>query len=571
MKKKIIYSLLTLVGLGFASCDFLDKLPDQRAEIDTQDKVRQLLVTAYTDADYALICEMSSDQIIDNNAYRGLTEAAADEFHNEVFAWKDVVSNTAQDSPQYFWQGAYSAIAAANAALAAIEEIEAKDPTVDMSAERAEAYLSRAYHHFILVNVFGQAYIDENQTDLGVPYAEEPETTVYGDYKRLTVPQVYAKIKTDLEEGLKYVNDALYSVPKYHFNEKAAYAFAARFYLYMRDYDKVIEYANKVLGGSPEVALTLLRDANYIKENTTYPDNELYEWINVDRNFTLMILPTYSNFTLLFFYPRYGVNGSAKEATFDSSGPNWDNRFPGFTAWSFGANYGALCAKAYYLFEYSDKIAGIGMYHRVRAEFTTNETLLCLAEALVYKGQHDLARQYLQAWTKANTIQKPLTNVQIETMYGGSMGMAFVDDLSNAANMGNTQFDALTSLQQAMIRCILHFRRIETIHDGLRWFDIKRYGIEITHDIAKVGEVTLTWNDPRRAIQLPQDVITSGLEANPRAGDNKGSGMMMPAVDGPVEHPFVISTRPLVKETSDRPNLNMDGLNNIKDKVLSKF
>ena len=35
MKKLIIYSLLTLVGFGFASCeDFLNKLPDQRAEIE---------------------------------------------------------------------------------------------------------------------------------------------------------------------------------------------------------------------------------------------------------------------------------------------------------------------------------------------------------------------------------------------------------------------------------------------------------------------------------------------------------------------------------------------------------
>lgn len=547
MKKTFIYSLLILVGATFASCNFLDKSPDQRAEIDTQDKVRQLLVTAYMDADYALMCELSSDQMIDNNAYRGLTEAAADLSYNEIFEWKDVVSNTAQDSPQYFWQGAYAAIAAANAALDAIEKLEAEDPTLDMSAERAEALLSRAYHHFVLVNVFGQAYIDENQTDLGVPYAEKPETTVYGDYVRLTVPQVYAKIKEDLEEGLKYVNDGLYAVPKYHFNEKAAYAFATRFYLYMRDYTKVIECANKVLGGSPAVAQTLLRDAAYIKENTSFPDNELYEWINVDRNFTLMILSTYSNFTMLFFYPRYGVNGPAKEATFDCSGPNWDNRFPGFTGWSFGANYGALCAKAYYLFEYSDKIAGIGMYHRVRAEFTTNETLLCLAEALVYEGQTDLAREYLQAWTKANTVEKPLTNVQIQTMYSGT-GVEYADNLDHAADMGNTRFASLNTLQQAMIRCILHFRRIETIHDGLRWFDIKRYGIEIVHDIDKVGEVTLTWNDPRRAIQLPQDVISAGIEANPRVGDNKGAGLMMPSVDGPVEHAYVIPTHTLVKD-----------------------
>ena len=48
-----------------------------------------------------------------------------------------------------------------------------------MSAERAEAYLTRAYHHFILVNVFGQAYIDENQTDLGIPYYDDVRKQMY--------------------------------------------------------------------------------------------------------------------------------------------------------------------------------------------------------------------------------------------------------------------------------------------------------------------------------------------------------------------------------------------------------
>ena len=61
--------------------------------------------------------------------------------------------------------------------------------------------------------------------------------------------------------------------------------------------------------------------------------------------------------------------------------------------------------------------------------------------------------------------------------------------------------------QKEMIQCLLHLRRIETIHEGLRWQDIKRDGL--ADDILKV-------DDPRRAMQLPQDVINAGLEANPR-------------------------------------------------------
>jgi hypothetical protein len=57
---------------------------------------------------------------------------------------------------------------------------------------------------------------------------------------------------------------------------------------------------------------------------------------------------------------------------------------------------------------------------------------------------------------------------------------------------------------------------------GMRWFDVKRYGIEITR--RKLGttlEVLETYDrlgkdDPRRALQLPKDVITAGLTPNPR-------------------------------------------------------
>ena len=52
--------------------------------------------------------------------------------------------------------------------------------------------------------------------------------------------------------------------------------------------------------------------------------------------------------------------------------------------------------------------------------------------------------------------------------------------------------------------------------------DVKRYGLTIYRRRVSVEnrviEVTdsMKANDPRQAIQLPQDVITAGLQANPR-------------------------------------------------------
>ena len=73
-----------------------------------------------------------------------------------------------------------------------------------------------------------------------------------------------------------------------------------------------------------------------------------------------------------------------------------------------------------------------------------------------------------------------------------------------------------------MLQCILHLRRIMTIHEGLRMQDVKRYGITIyRRDVKsnyKITAITDTMEarDPRLAIQLPQDVITAGVTPNPR-------------------------------------------------------
>ncbi|MEG1721543.1 MAG: hypothetical protein RR303_01010, partial [Bacteroidales bacterium] len=70
--------------------------------------------------------------------------------------------------------------------------------------------------------------------------------------------------------------------------------------------------------------------------------------------------------------------------------------------------------------------------------------------------------------------------------------------------------------QLPYVQCVLHFRRLENIFMGLRWFDLKRYGIEVTHKIGKTDVKTLSPLDGRRAIQLPAEVIAAGITPNIR-------------------------------------------------------
>ena len=64
MKKKhiILYTAAAICTALCTSCsDYLDKMPDNRATVDTEEKITSLLVSAYPNSHYALIAEMSSD------------------------------------------------------------------------------------------------------------------------------------------------------------------------------------------------------------------------------------------------------------------------------------------------------------------------------------------------------------------------------------------------------------------------------------------------------------------------------------------------------------------------------
>lgn len=495
---------------SISSCDsFLDTLPDNRAQIDSEKKITQLLVSAYPTANYSILTELSSDNFVDNNTIVAANLSSFERMHDEIFAWNAVSSSTQEDSPSFVWERCYAAIAAANHALQAIDELKIEQPDLDLSPQRGEALLCRAYSHFILVNIFCQAYKDETSSanDRGIPYVTKPETTVNGNYTRETVKSVYANIQKDIEDGIGLISDQIYSVPKYHFNKKAASAFASRFFLYKRDYEKVVTYANEVLTSNPS---SLMRNWNIDYDNIMAIS---YDYINAQLPCNLLIIPTSSVFYRILG-TRYGHNSTAMQGSTFGPGPTWSGYLPSFYGKLYISGqqeYGVFFPKSYEMFEYTDKIAGIGYAHVVRAEFTIEETLLCRAEALIYLNRIPEAVADLQLWNSSHLVPNELTENAIKSFYVTNNTL-FVKPLNN--DKMSSSF-VVTPAQRPFIHCVLHFRRIETIFDGYRWFDIKRYGIEIEHAIAESGVDKLVYNDSRRALQLPQEVISAGIEANP--------------------------------------------------------
>ena len=60
-------------------------------------------------------------------------------------------------------------------------------------------------------------------------------------------------------------------------------------------------------------------------------------------------------------------------------------------------------------------------------------------------------------------------------------------------------------------------RRKEFIVQGLRWFDIKRFELEVEHNQLDGSIIRLDENDRRKVLQIPASAIEVGeLEPNPR-------------------------------------------------------
>lgn len=560
-----IYSLLAISLfsiVAMCSCTALDEAPDNRTEIDTADKVSKLLTSAYPLSSPALLCELSSDNLVDDNVVVPATHNSPYAvFHEQAYKWEDIdnYSTGEDDTPYTVWESYYQGIAVANHAIEAMRQMS-EDPANDpeLAHSWGEAHVLRGYLHFVLVNVFAEAYKDETRSlsDNGIAYVREVENTVnvnYGDPKyRKSVAEVYDLIERDILEGIDLIDDSKYQVPAYHFNRNAANAFAARFYLFKRDYEKALKYANNALGANPQ-----LRNWKAINQNTIEMKVNDYNDEKLACNY--LIQSTYSlQWRMHVSSARFAINEggsftdwngktwhipSTLDVTCFGSGPNWSGVLPAYSGMVYvngaGQEYGGWLFRLYEYFEYTDKIAGIGYVHQLYQPFTADETILCRAEAKLYLGDRDGAIKDLELWTGSHMVEDPLTLDKIKTKYNrAKVNNDWVSELY-PAEMGFEK--VLTGDDLSVLDCILHFRRVETVHEGQRWFDIKRYGIKVIHHYRDANEDeihtdSLTWNDPRRVLQIPQNVVDAGYPSNDRTRPVKlqdGSSIKVPGVYQP--------------------------------------
>jgi len=531
--KNIIYkgSLMLASVAILASCsDQLDTLPDNRTTLDTPKKIAGLLVTAYPDRTPTLFNEWMSD----NTDYMGAQNSQGNRGGDQYFFWQEQTEG-GNDSPEQVWMLYYEGVYKANEALAAIEDQGGPNNDI-LRNSKGEALLLRAYNHFILANEFCRPYNGKTSTkDAGLYYA-----TGIADFSaaaeqsnRGTVADVYAKIAADIEAGIPLLNDT-YEVPKYHFNKQAAYAFATRFYLYYEKWERAKEYADKLLGSNPAASLRDYRALQAMplsKSEQAVKIAEAYCSASADCNLLVQTSISSAGMALAPWLTskRYTLTNYLSETELFQSNNIWGTSsnliWKPFTVNSGESNF-ALLMKLPREFEIRNTTTGSGYLRTLNVDFTMDEALLNRAEAEIMLGQNDAACADMTIWMKNffNT-NVTLTPTSVQTFFK-AVPYAYADAAKMVPSFKKHisprfTIDAEGSVQESLLQCLLNFRRIETVHQGMRWMDIRRYNIEIPRRLIGANgkpSQNLDWlekDDPRQVVQIPQSIREAGVAGNP--------------------------------------------------------
>lgn len=501
MKNK--FYILAFVMLFFSCNDFLDEAPNDSYDInlDTEEAIAELITGAYPQASYFSFLEARTDNVSEriHGKYSRLNEA--------MYFWRNF-DDEDLDTPLNYWNDCYKRISQVNHAL---EHLRKFEKTERVKALYAEAFLLRAYLHFMLVNIWSKHYNKATaDTDLGIPYVTKPEKNAFVNYKRGTVQEVYDKIEKDLQYGLSAITDKYYTNVKYHFNKNAAYAFATRFYLFKQDWNKVIAYADWILAGSPTKKM---RDwKNYLKisyegvQNLSKPLGTYYSSITESTN--LLVATTESRLNRTYKSDKYGFTKQNAEKLykggFTKHGVDKD------TYWIYMRLYAPNSENGRYVDKFNEYTKSTTLSTRPRnifvdnVLFTIEEVLLNRAEAYAMKENYYLAVTNIQF----------LTNQRKSYPYSfEELKKAFIDAQANY----HPPYPFASSTQASLIQVISNLRQKEFVHEGSRWFDIRRFDLVV--DRNKKGlpyslDKILIRKDSRKVLQIPAEAINQGLQPN---------------------------------------------------------
>lgn len=275
----IIWAMVMVLLTGGCS-DFLEGKSQDEVIPSTVTDFREVLLnyqqTAYSEA----ILALDDDVMIDESYFWSTADNVYAVTIAGTFTWQADMwerSSVLDDS----YAELYESIKAMNAILENIDEAEGS--TEERETVKAQALGMRAWNYFTLVNTFAQPY-NYDKESLGVVLKLQSSYQDDG-LTRSSVEEVYDRIVEDLETASLLLNKYPKQRGDYLMNSTASDILLSRVYLYMEEWDKAIEAANRAI-----------ETAEGLKDYTELPVGErfymtLYDNVEVEWLFCRVLIP----------------------------------------------------------------------------------------------------------------------------------------------------------------------------------------------------------------------------------------------------------------------------------------
>ncbi|MDC6366797.1 MULTISPECIES: RagB/SusD family nutrient uptake outer membrane protein [Flavobacteriaceae] len=321
---------------------------------------------------------------------------------------------------------------------------------------KAEALLGRAFEYWVLLNLYAPPYDGTNGNELSVPFVETADITAPLP-DRMTIEALYNQIVSDVETALPSLPE-IHSEGNHRGSKLGAYAFLSRLYLFKKEYNKVIEYADLALG---------------IKDDIDDYTDEEYSWVfdNIANNEKVYSRPTY---IALFFSANIT----------EEFGRLY---FTGLTDFYPFIGDDVRPSLWFYALGLEELTLGLPFFYLDRG-LSTPEIWLNKAEALVRSGD-------------------PVSMAE---------GLAIVNELRAKRIVDSLGFGtdliSWTNDPEEILGFVLEERRKEMATYAMRWFDMRRLQLEgrigtITHSLPDGTTATLEEGSEKYTLAIPASAL----------------------------------------------------------------
>lgn len=464
--KKIFYYIMPLCLLWAGCSDFLeykdkDKIIPKELKHFNELIYGELMKT--TSGGEMMYMQMMTDEVA--SVVLPLSSSTREDKRREYFSYFTWAINEQLDQDEkehndIAWAHFYHKILMCNIIENDVSRLEDDTEGVKQRLLGEVAFL-RAMSYYYLVNLYGEPYKDKEQakTALGVPInnAISLEQNVY---QRSTLQEVYDLIEENLQNAITLLGEGEQLHTIFRPNVHVAKLFLSRVYLYEKEWEKALACCNDLLTNCEARIETWENMSEYIsKKKVLYnDDNEglLFSWGERNSN---ILSSDYSNAGHWEVNPElknmYTSDDVRKLAFFSEYKPYYPNKY--FTK----SNSARTCYCWCYRIE---------------------EVYLNRAEACIELGD-------------ATHLQQALSDIY-----------------AIRQNRISGDYKLQANTKEDILKIFKDEKKMEFCFEDIRWFDIRRWGIEITHKLhdmntpERYDTYVLKAGSPNYILSIPLEV-----------------------------------------------------------------